>query len=125
MEYVIAALQVIKRLFVNRIFICCFLALGAVTAFAEDTVPVVYQRNREIVSVSTGHGHFGGHLGHQYGVPYAYPWFTPQVVAGTWYERPYPYHFDYYRWRYSMPPIQAVAPTDCPCADIPADEPIY
>jgi hypothetical protein len=82
----------------------------------------VYQRDREIAFVNAGHGGhghhggggYGGSLG--YGVPYAYPWIAPQVYAGTWYERPYPYHFDYYRMRYSSPPIQQIAP-ECPCAE--------
>lgn len=39
----------------------------------------------------------------------AYP--APPVVTGSWYARPYPHHFDYYRWRYNSPP-----PADCPCA---------
>ena len=36
--------------------------------------------------------------------------FAPPIVTGSWYTRPYPYHFDYYRWRYSMPPQR-------PCVD--------
>ena len=76
----------------------------------------VYQRDREIAFVNAGHGGHGHHGGggyggsFGYGMPYAYPWFA------TWYERPYPYHFDYYRMRYSSPPIQQIAP-ECPCAE--------
>jgi hypothetical protein len=51
------------------------------------------------------------------------PYFAaPPIVAGSYYERPYPYHFDYFRDRWAvqqpaglMEP-QLVAP-DCPCAD--------
>jgi len=38
------------------------------------------------------------------------------VVAGSWYARPYPHHFDYYRQRYSTPLPQA---SDCPCRAAP------
>jgi hypothetical protein len=82
----------------------------------------VYQRDRDIAFVNAGYGGHGHHGGGRYGgsfgygVPYGYPWFAPQVFAGTWYERPYPYHFDYYRMRYSSPPIQQIVP-DCPCAE--------
>ena len=43
---------------------------------------------------------FGGYFGQQ------------PFIAGSWYARPYPYHFDYYRWRYSTPQPT----TSCPCA---------
>ena len=38
------------------------------------------------------------------------------VIAGSWYARPYPYHFDYYRQRYSAPPQTR----EYPCAETPA-----
>ncbi len=91
------------------------------TAVSAVDAPV-YQRNREIAFVNGyhgGHGHLGGggYGGYTvFGIPYGNPWFAPQVYAGTWYERPYPYHFDYYRMRYSSPPIQEIAP-DCPYAE--------
>jgi hypothetical protein len=75
-----------------------------------------YQRNRDVAFVNHGGGH--GHHGGGYGGFYS-PWFTPQYFSGTWYERPYPYHFDYYRMRYGTPPAQQTA-LDCPCAETPA-----
>ena len=76
-----------------------------------------YQRSRDVAFVNYvgGHGHHGG--GYGYGGFYN-PWFASQIFAGTWYERPYPHHFDYYRMRYGTPPLQQIAP-DCPCAEIP------
>lgn len=40
------------------------------------------------------------------------------AIAGSWYARPYPYHFDYYRQRYSAPALT----NDCPCAKVQAEE---
>jgi len=58
-------------------------------------------------------GHDRGHGGYGYG--YLQPYYSP-IIAGSWYARPYPYHFDYYRYRWggdmSMP-----ATADCPCAE--------
>jgi hypothetical protein len=51
------------------------------------------------------------------GIPYGF--FAPPVVAGSWYARPYPYHFDYYRHRWGGQP-EAAMPPDCPCATEPA-----
>lgn len=35
----------------------------------------------------------------------------PPIVAGSWYQRPYPYHFDYYQYRWNTPQPAL----DCPC----------
>ncbi|MGI9427740.1 MAG: hypothetical protein ACR2NM_03700 [Bythopirellula sp.] len=70
----------------------------------------VYSRNRGGMRGGyTGGGRHVGHRGHFGG--FGFRPFQP-TVAGSWYARPYPYHFDYYRWRYSVPP----QPQDCPCA---------
>jgi len=63
-------------------------------------------------------GGWGGGFANPYGFGFAGP-----IVQGSWYQRPYPYHFDYYRYRwggaapnqvYDVPP-----PGDCPCAETP------
>jgi hypothetical protein len=51
-----------------------------------------------------------GYDGYGYGYGYFQPYISP-VVAGSWYARPYPYHFDYFRGRWN-----GTAPADCPCA---------
>ncbi len=49
--------------------------------------------------------------------------FTPPIVTGSWYQRPYPYHFDYYRYRWGGPPNgYGTASEDCPCATPPPVE---
>ena len=53
-------------------------------------------------------GGYGGYGGYGYFPPYVSP-----VVAGTWYARPYPYHFDYYRMRWGG--AEQAPPGDCPC----------
>jgi hypothetical protein len=78
-----------------------------------------------------GHG-FGGHRGRGYGNFYFDPYFYSPVVAGYYYQRPYPHHFDYYRHRWgahsadygygSHPPEPHIAASDCPCADPPPVE---
>jgi hypothetical protein len=61
-----------------------------------------------------GFGAYGGFVA---------PFFTPPIVAGAWYERPYPYHFDYYRNRWGGAPagaygnagVEMIPAADCPC----------
>ncbi len=69
-----------------------------------------------------GNGYAGRH-GRGYGGyydPYFYGYGGP-VIQGSWYQRPYPYHFDYYRHRWGGEPGDYVRdvppPNDCPCAD--------
>jgi hypothetical protein len=62
----------------------------------------------------TGHGAYGA-----YG--YYQPWIAPPVVAGSWYSRPYPYHFDYYRGRWDGISSPSTPSADCPCASEPVD----
>jgi hypothetical protein len=63
---------------------------------------------------SGGVGAYGGFVA---------PFFTPPIVAGSWYERPYPYHFDYYQRRWSDGDANGamrgeMMPTaDCPCLE--------
>lgn len=51
--------------------------------------------------------------------PYFSTFAQPPIVAGSYYQRPYPYHFDYYRSRWSTPPYEPDAEmmpvSDCPC----------
>jgi hypothetical protein len=76
---------------------------------AEEVLPV-YQRTRTIA------WHDAGLTGPAFPTQQAWLWpgngagpwfpgFAPSFQAGTWYQRPYPYHFDYYKWRYATPPV--------------------
>ena len=87
---------------------CALFVLAASTAYANDGGGV-YQRNRHH---HRGGGYHGGGFYHQ---PFFGGGFVPPTIIGSWYARPYPYHFDYYRWRYSMP--MQVPPMDCPCVE--------
>ena len=77
-------------------------------------------KNGKIVSFANPGGNgFGGFYN-----PY---FFAPPIIAGSWYQRPYPYHFDYYRSRWGAPQggyggEPGVATPDCPCATPPPAE---
>ena len=94
-------------------FLCALTVLAALSladaADANQGAPV-YARGPSF--------RHGGARGFHGGVGfYGYPgFFAPPVITGSYYARPYPYHFDYYRWRYSAPP----APVQAPCAEAPA-----
>jgi len=90
------------------------------TAPAQDTfVAPTYSRSRMGADDQYARGGYA-HGGPGYGYGYYQPYISP-VIAGSWYARPYPYHFDYYRNRwgggqngYQGQPAPAA---DCPCAD--------
>lgn len=78
------------------------LNLSGAGAWAMGQSPV-YLRDRQTVD---GRGAWRavppGPLGPN-GWYYPGGWYAPQTYAGSWYQRPYPSHFDYYRWRYQTP----------------------
>lgn len=89
-------------------------AIAAEAAIAQSEPFPVYSRSR---SGALGGGAWRGEYRPPARPPFdqaniGYFGYAP-TVAGSWYTRPYPYHFDYYRWRYSTP-RQTV---DCPCAE--------
>jgi hypothetical protein len=99
------------------------------TAPAQDTfVAPTYSRSRmgaDDWQARGGYGHGGGHVRPGYGYGFYQPYISP-VIAGSWYARPYPYHFDYYRNRWGGGPngYQGGTTSDCPCAaDAPAPVP--
>ncbi|GEM_PF-2065243 len=84
---------------------------------AEEALPAIYQRSRDIAFVNAGHGGgHGHHGGGQWGGGFYNPWFGTQFYAGTWYQRPYPDHLIYNNVRSRMVPIQQASP-DCPCLE--------
>jgi hypothetical protein len=107
---------------------CLVIALAILYSVARAQDPMSappYQR------VRTGAGQWharGGYLTHGqpagYGFgglynPYVNPYFAPPLVFGSYYQRPYPYHFDYYRGRWNSPLPgmgEAMIPASaCPC----------
>ncbi|NOZ40458.1 MAG: hypothetical protein GXP24_09560 [Planctomycetes bacterium] len=87
---------------------CC---LVTTTSRAQPSNAPVYARQRDYARAE---GFWNN--GSQYLAPYPgyYPGYAPYqpAFAGSWYARPYPYHFDYYRGRFSAPAQK----NDCPCA---------
>lgn len=68
------------------------------------------------------HGPRGGYDASAYGAWGGF--FSPTVIAGSFYQRPYPYHFDYYRHRWGAgemaapttgPNVEMMPVADCPC----------
>ena len=88
------------------------LLLFSVASSSQAEGPV-YSRNR---GGGRGGYHGGGRHGGRFN-HYGYFGYQP-FIAGSWYARPYPYHFEYYRWRYSAPPQTP----DCPCAPVPVEQ---
>jgi hypothetical protein len=92
-------------------------ALGVLEAHAQPgAMAPAYSRMR--TGADDWHGRGGGY---GYGYNFFPPYYYPPVYAGSWYSRPYPYHFDYYRYRWNGNPTngdEAEPRTNpnCPCA---------
>jgi hypothetical protein len=96
------------------------LALSTATACAQAPA---YQRTRG----GAGDWHARGGHAQNWRDPYGgiggfyNPYFVaPPIVTGSYYQRPYPYHFDYYRNRWGGPAlaegsVTGAATPDCPC----------
>jgi hypothetical protein len=112
-----------------RLIVGSVLLLPGVVCAQEAAAPI-YQRMRSGAEdwqargggSWRGLGAIGGAYGAGYG-GYFNPFFPPPFVAGTWYERPYPYHFDYYqsRWGMGRGPMGAemMPISECPCLSEP------
>lgn len=109
------------------------LASGGTASLAlaqQCEAPPTYSRMRQ--GADDWHARGGGF---GYSVPsYMYGGFfltfgPPVVVAGSWYQRPYPSHFEFARTRWGgAPPEQAyqqelMPRSDCPCANEAAPTP--
>jgi hypothetical protein len=67
-----------------------------------------------------GHGWNRGNGNYGYGGGFYQPYYAG-VFSNSWYERPYPYHFDYYKYRWGANHLiggaqAAAGNADCPCA---------
>ena len=103
------------------------LAPAALRAQGPAAIPT-YQRTR---GGGDGGAHRGnaGHWGGAPGFGGLYPpYFAPApIIVGSYYQRPYPHHFDYYRHRWgqqpqsplqqqqSPPNVEMMPVADCPC----------
>jgi hypothetical protein len=101
------------------------LLAARVSPAAAQTPAAPYQRVRTGADAWSARGGFPGSWTggvSPYGA-FVNPFFTPPIVAGSWYQRPYPYHFDYYRHRWGDSDANGamrgeMMPTaDCPCLD--------
>lgn len=112
---------------------CLLAVILLATSSARGQAPV-YQRMR------SGAGHPDARSGYHHGRPggfdpYGYGafyggYFAPPIVVGSYYQRPYPYHFDYYRYRWGGAPShddgdpggEMIRAADCPCLNSPPVE---
>lgn len=92
----------------RNVFLSVLLTLQLVPMAVGEEVAPVYQRDRGFPQAGSNWGFPGGY---PFGIGYGFG-FPPQVYGGSWYQRPYPYHLDYFRWRYSTPPVEVNA---APC----------
>ena len=117
-----------------RFAAACFVAsalASAAPASAQDFAPT-YSRTRMGAQDWRLRGDGQGFRGHGFNNSFYNPFFVGPVVTGSYYQRPYPYHFDYYKHRWGAPPAdygpvdyapEPAPPTsDCPCADPPPVE---
>jgi hypothetical protein len=114
-------------------FACLLIAIAtaSTSARAQGAPAPTYQRMRtgaEDWQARGGPFHGGprGGFGGFYN-PYFNPYFAPPI-AGSYYQRPYPYHFDYYRFRWNAPSLdfsdEMMPVSECPClAEPQAAEP--
>ena len=100
-------------------FIFCLICALVVSGFDSlanaEGAPATYQRR----SRGAMHGrHMAGwqHPGFGYGWATGWGGFYNQAFAGSWYQRPYPYHFDYYKNRFNGPPAGMMPPL-YPCVE--------
>jgi hypothetical protein len=94
-------------------------ALAVVPKLASTQGPNAappYQRTRLGADLGRARGGSYARGPSSYGGIYDPYFFAPVVVAESWYQRPYPYHLDYYRHRWGGAAIVDQATTDCPCA---------
>ncbi len=106
----------------------CLLNGAASTGFAQQSLPV-YSRMRQGADDWTARGGGFGYAFPSYMYGGFFPPFSPPVVVSeSWYQRPYPYHFEVARQRWGGPPPQQqaypqeMAPRrDCPCETEPSN----
>lgn len=116
--------------FLRRSLLATLLVLGAVASpgFAQQAPPT-YARMRQGADDWFARGGGFGYAFPSYMYGGFFPGYSPPVIMSqSWYQRPYPYHFDVARQRWGGPPPEQTEgqgyPTttprsDCPCADEP------
>ena len=107
-----------------RLSVLSLLVVCCATSLANAQQPPTYSRMRQGADDWNARG---GGFGYSF-PSYMYggffpPFGPPVVVTGSYYQRPYPSHFDFARTRWSgAPPEQAyqqelMRRSDCPCAN--------
>ncbi len=103
-------------------------SISAAPAFAQDAAMApTYQRLRSGARDWNARGGDNQQWRSGYGGGFYNPFFAQPIVTGSWYQRPYPYHFDYYRQRwggdpngsYGDPNAEMIPAADCPCLNGP------
>jgi hypothetical protein len=99
--------------------LACALLMSTSSFACANEEGGTYQRQR----ISGGErGNYGG--GFQGGYYGGHSWwgggFYQPTVVGSWYQRPYPHHFDYFRRRNNGP--STPSPVDYPCVESPTPE---
>ncbi len=107
-----------------------FIAVTAAPARAQGPA-APYQRVRsgadDWQTRGGGSQNWRGRFHGGYGGIYNPYYVAPPVVVGSYYQRPYSYHFDYFRDRWGAPPNiagsdAALPESGCPCAVPPPVE---
>jgi len=107
--------------------LACLAAFSGQAATAPAQEPLAaptYSRMRmgaeDWQSRGGNYAHGFGRGGHGWGGGFFQPYISP-VIASSWYQRPHPYHFDYFRGRWDggqgAYAGEIPASPDCPCAD--------
>lgn len=97
--------------FLSTVVSCTLFAAASLIASPGCAQGYLRQRPAAVVEADAVAASFAGRGGGWHG-GYGPSWSGGYGFgyAGSWYARPYPYHFDYYRHRWGAPP----AP-ECPC----------
>lgn len=102
-----------RRLLITLCAGCLMLSCS----FALANEGGAYQRTR---SHSGGHHSGGFYRGGGVGYPGFWGpgfWYNPPIVVGSYYQRPYPTHLDYFRLRQRTPLV--VPQASCPGCELP------
>jgi hypothetical protein len=113
-----------RRLIRSAAWLALFVGCGAPLARAQQPEAPTYSRMRQGADDWQARGGGFGYSVPSYMYGGFFPTFGPPVVVtGSWYQRPYPSHFDFARTRWSGAPPegayqQEMMPrSDCPCAN--------
>ncbi len=93
---------------IAKSLLAALLIAGTLPLAKGNDMPPVYQRGR-----GHHHGNYPWHYPGGYPFNYGFFGFPPQFYAGSWYQRPYPTHLDYFRLQAPAP----MPPYGYPCVE--------